>query len=120
VLPAAARLRRSSEFDAVRNDGCRAGRRLLSGRLLVRAGADDPARVGFVVGRAVGPAVTRNKVKRRLRHAMRGYLGSLPDGSLLVVRAHPQAATARQADLAAELGLVISKLLRRQGEALRR
>jgi len=50
---------------------------------------------------------------------VRGYLPSLPGGSLLVVRAHPQAATARQADLAAELDLVMSTLVRRQVGALR-
>jgi len=66
------------------------------------------------------PAVIRNRVRRRLRHLVRGYLPSLPDGSLLVVRAHPRAATARQADLAAELDLVLVTLLRRQGEALPR
>jgi ribonuclease P protein component len=71
--------------------------------------------VGFVVSRVVGGAVVRNKVRRRLRHLARGYLGSLPEGSLLVVRANPRAATARQADLAAELDLVIAALLRRQG-----
>jgi ribonuclease P protein component len=97
----------------------------VSGHLLVRhaspdgLGRGEPARVGFVVSRAVGGAVLRNKVRRRLRHLGRGYLGSLPEGSLLVVRANPQAATARQADLAAELDLVIKTLLRRQGGAQR-
>jgi hypothetical protein len=37
----------------------------------------------------------------------------------LVVRANPRAATACQADLAAELDLVIKTLLRRQGGAQR-
>jgi ribonuclease P protein component len=55
-----------------------------------------------------------------LRSALRGYLESLPGGSLLVVRANPLAATARQADLAAELDLVIATLLRRQVGALSR
>jgi hypothetical protein len=50
-----------------------------------------------------------------LRHLARGYLGALPGGSLLVVRASPRAALACQADLAADLGLVIGALLRRQG-----
>jgi hypothetical protein len=36
-----------------------------------------------------------------------------------VIRAHPQAASARQADLAAELDLVMSTLVRRQVGALR-
>jgi ribonuclease P protein component len=112
-------MRKRAEFaEAMR--GSRTGRPLLAGHLLVRASSDEPARVGFVVSRAVGPAVVRNKVRRRLRHLVRGYLPSLPGGSLLVVRANPPAATAHQADLAADLGLVIDRLLRRQGEALRR
>jgi ribonuclease P protein component len=114
-------MRRSSEFTRVVRHGSRAGRQLLSGHLLVqREPADgEPTRVGFVVNRAVGGAVVRNRVRRRLRHLARGYLQSLPEGSLLVVRASPRAATARQADLAAELDLVLGTLLRRQGGAQR-
>jgi ribonuclease P protein component len=115
MLPAAARMRKRSEFTRTVRGGRRAGRELVSGYLLRQPGHDEPARVGFVVSRAVGGAVVRNKVRRRLRHLARGYLGSLPEGSLLVVRANPRAATARQADLAAELDLVIGALLRRQG-----
>jgi ribonuclease P protein component len=115
MLPASARMRRSSEFATATRCGSRAGRPLLSGHLLVRPDSNEPARVGFVVSRAVGSAVVRNTVRRRLRHLVRGYLGSLPGGSLLIVRAAPRAATACQADLAADLGLVIGALLRRQG-----
>ena len=122
MLPAESRMRRQREFsDAVRR-GSRSGRTLLTGYLLVPADAADdaPPRAGFVVSRAVGPAVVRNRVRRRLRALVREYLSSLPGGSLLVVRAHPQAATARQADLAAELDLVLSTLVRRQVGALQR
>jgi len=108
-------MRKRSEFTRTVRGGRRAGRELVSGHLLRQPGHAGPARVGFVVSRAVGGAVVRNKVRRRLRHLARGYLGSLPEGSLLVVRANPRAATARQADLAAELDLVIGALLRRQG-----
>ncbi|HEV2451284.1 MAG TPA: ribonuclease P protein component [Streptosporangiaceae bacterium] len=115
MLPAQARMRKRAEFTAAIRQGSRAGRRLISGHLIVRAAAaDESPRIGFVVSRAVGGAVQRNKVRRRLRHLARGYLDSLPGGSLLVVRAHPPAAAARQADLAAELDLVIGTLLRRQ------
>ena len=100
--------------------GSRSGRRLLTGHLLVRDVPGEPARVGFVVSRAVGGAVVRNKVRRRLRELVRGRLNSLPAGSLLVVRANPRAATARQSELAAELDLVIDTLLRRQLGALSR
>jgi ribonuclease P protein component len=85
------------------------------GYLLVGVFPDDqPARVGFVVSRAVGSAVTRNHVKRRLRELMRGYLQWLPGGSLLVLRANPIAGRARQPDLAADLDLVMNRLLRRR------
>jgi len=91
------------------------GRPTVVGHLLVdRDRRDDPPKIGFVVSRAVGSAVVRNRVKRRLRELMRGYLQLLPGGSLLVVRANPMAARADQSDLAADLGLVISKLMRRQ------
>jgi ribonuclease P protein component len=73
----------------------------------------------LIVSRAVGSAVVRNRVKRRLRELMRRRVASLPGGSLLVLRAYPAAARARQEDLAADLNLVIERLLRRQVGALR-
>jgi len=108
-------MRRSSDFGLATRSGSRAGRPLLSGHLLIRPDSSEAARVGFVVSKAVGSAVVRNTVRRRLRHLAQRYLRSLPGGSLLVVRAAPGAATACQADLAADLDLVIGALLRRQG-----
>jgi ribonuclease P protein component len=114
MLPAAARMRRRADFVSAMR-GSRAGRSYVSGHLLLRPDSTDHALIGFVVGRRVGSAVVRNKVRRRLRQLSRGYLESLPEGSLLVLRASPRAAAARQADLAADLDLVIGTLLRRQG-----
>ena len=65
-----------------------------------------PARVGFVVSKAVGNAVVRNRVKRRLRHLTREQLPALavlPGSAVLVVRALPASATASQAELHADL-----------------
>jgi ribonuclease P protein component len=108
-------MRRRGEFSVAVQQGSRAGRGLLTGHLFVPPGdSGEPPRAGFVVSKAVGIAVVRNRVRRRLRPLVLRYLSSLPGGSLLVVRAHPSAATARQADLAAELGLVMDVLLRRQ------
>jgi ribonuclease P protein component len=118
-------MRRPEDFRQVVRTGRRAGGSVLAGHLLLAAGSSgavrsgDPAKVGFIVSRAVGSAVVRNRVKRRLRELMRRRVASLPGGSLLVLRAHPAAAGACQADLAADLDLVIGRLLRRQVGALR-
>jgi ribonuclease P protein component len=79
--------------------------------------AQDPARVdveispsaraGFVVSKAVGGAVVRNKVRRQLRHLMRARLTSLPAGSDVVVRALPLAATRTYGDLELDLNNAI-------------
>jgi ribonuclease P protein component len=125
VLPQQSRMRRPEDFRQVVRTGRRAGGSVLAGHLLLAAGSSgavrsgDPAKVGFIVSRAVGSAVVRNRVKRRLRELMRRRVASLPGGSLLVLRAHPAAAGACQADLAADLDLVIGRLLRRQVGALR-
>ncbi|GAB3995247.1 hypothetical protein GCM10029992_12000 [Glycomyces albus] len=62
------------------------------------------ARAGFVVSKAVGNAVVRNRVKRRLRHAAAEQLASWPVGTDVVVRATPKSAgrdfTALRRDLA--------------------
>ena len=73
-------------------------------------GGDDPARVGFVVSKAVGTAVTRNRVKRRLRHLVRERVATLGDGTVLVVRALPASAGATYAELGAELDRCLSRV----------
>ena len=62
-----------------------------------------PVRVGFVVSKAVGGAVQRNLVKRRLRAVMAEDLTELPPGSAVVVRALPAAAEASFSDLRSDL-----------------
>lgn len=47
--------------------------------------------VGFSVSKKVGNAVTRNKVKRRLRECFRPHLGDVKNG-LYVIVARPSAA----------------------------
>jgi ribonuclease P protein component len=68
-------------------------------------------RVGFVVSKAVGPAVTRNLVKRRLRHLARERVDQLPTGSMLVVRALPAAAEATYEELGAELDRCLTQVV---------
>jgi len=70
-----------------------------------------PARAGFVVSKAVGNAVTRNLVKRRLRHLVRERLSLLPPGSLVVVRALPAAGDADHEELGRDLDAALQRLL---------
>ncbi|MET8622373.1 ribonuclease P protein component [Kitasatospora sp. NPDC004669] len=129
MLPSENRLRRRQDFATAVKRGRRAGRPLLVVHLSREA---DPqgqadrtsdsrphvaegtpsARAGFVVSKAVGPAVVRNLVKRRLRHLVRDRLSRLPAGSLIVVRALPQAATASYQDLERDLDAALKRLLR--------
>ncbi|SCG37777.1 ribonuclease P protein component [Micromonospora siamensis] len=67
-----------------------------------------PTRAGFVVSKAVGPAVVRNKVRRRLRHLVRERLAGLPAGTTLVVRAQPSAAGTSYARLGTDLDAAIA------------
>ncbi|MDW7981453.1 MAG: ribonuclease P protein component [Thermomicrobium sp.] len=76
------RLRRPADFDLVRRRG-----RTVSNRLLVLSVAPnglDHNRYGFAVGRRVGKAVRRNRVKRWLREAIRKLHPSLQQGYDLV------------------------------------
>lgn len=101
MLPEQHRMRTSVQFKATTRSGARSGRRNVV--VYVRpTGTGDPARVGFVVSKAVGNAVRRNRVKRRLRELARGTLRQAPHGYDVVVRALPPAAAAQWAELAAD------------------
>jgi ribonuclease P protein component len=98
-------MRSSEDFRATVRRGVKAGRPTLVSHVVLPSGPDagDVTSVGFVVSRAVGSAVVRNRTKRRLRHLMRDRLPQLPAGSRIVVRALPAAADVSAATLAADL-----------------
>ncbi len=82
-------MRASWEFRDTMRHGVRAARPTLV--LHAQQLEAPPSRVGFVVSRAVGGAVVRNRVKRRLRHLAAAELGESPPVAV-VVRALPAAA----------------------------
>ncbi|MGC5306068.1 ribonuclease P protein component [Micromonospora zamorensis] len=127
MLAAAQRLRRSTDFAAAVRGGRRAGRGAVVVHLTMPVSADPstptssqpvrdnsaeqssaPSRAGFVVSKAVGNAVTRNQVRRRLRELVRERLAALPEGSTLVVRALPAAAEASYPRLATDLDAALA------------
>lgn len=122
MLPRNCRVRTPAEFSETLHSGARAGRRnvVVSADLSEsdpQAGVRGPgARAGFIVSKAVGNAVVRNKVKRRLRAAvaeqiagpLRGYRGAR-----LVIRALPPSGTAEWPELREDVDSAIRSALRK-------
>jgi ribonuclease P protein component len=90
--PKRRRLSRSAEFERVYRQGRSKGNRFLVLYAFPRedAGEDGP-RLGLSVGRRVGGAVDRTRVKRVLREAFWEEATRLPLGSDYVVVARPEA-----------------------------
>lgn len=86
-MKAALRLRQSRDFARVRRQGkvYRHPVMLLS----VCANSLPGNRYGFIVGKAVGAAVARNRCKRRLRALMDAIHGCLQQGYDIVIIARP-------------------------------
>ncbi len=70
----------------------------------------DPVRVGLVVNRRVANSVGRHRIARVLRATVRGWLGSFPAGSSLVIRALPGCANRSNQRIAADLAAALRKL----------
>jgi ribonuclease P protein component len=109
-------MREAGDFAVAVRRGVRASNSTLVAHLSI--GTDGDTSVGFVVSKAVGPAVVRNRVKRRLRHLVaahleRGLLVDLPPGSKLVVRALPASARAAGPRLGSDLDDALAGALRK-------
>jgi ribonuclease P protein component len=109
------RLSRSAEFDRVYREG-----RSQAGRHLVlysfpREGDEDPPRLGLSVGRKVGGAVERNKVKRLLREAFWQSEERLPPGHDFVVVARADAGDLAEREGLAGIKSELDELLEKAG-----
>jgi ribonuclease P protein component len=97
------RLVRRGEFDAV----YRAGKRRSSSHFTVffRANELPQSRFGFSIKKALGGAVARNRIRRRLREVVRCHRLEIPAGWDIVI--HPKSSVAR-----AEFAALTADLLR--------
>jgi len=86
ALQRAFRLRKSNDFQTVKQQGRRMTSRLLS--LAWTQNNSDSLRIGFVVSKRISKhAVTRNYIKRLLGEIIRPHLTALPTGYDLVISA---------------------------------
>jgi ribonuclease P protein component len=113
MLPSDNRLSDGGSFRQAVRVGRRAGSRTVVVHLAVGVDTSivgNGPRVGFVVSKAVGNAVVRNRVKRRLRHLAREHVSSLPGSAVLVIRALPAAAAASSTELSRDLSRCLARV----------
>jgi ribonuclease P protein component len=124
MLPAANRLRTAADFQEIIRRGARASRGAVVVHVLGPdrrnpAAASTPPRVGTVVSKKVGNSVRRHRAARRIRGAVAPWVGDVPDGTGVVIRALPGADRDPNlaADVHAALMLGVERACRASAEA---
>lgn len=119
MLPAYHKMTSPVQFRRTIKHGQRAGTRTL----VLHVWEDDGSvhiarqggpRIGLVVSKAVGNAVVRHRVSRRLRHVCREFLGELEPQYDVVIRALPSSGTATSEQLARDMRKALAKVLRKK------
>ena len=101
TFPKSRRLTQSAEFAQVKKNG-----RVYRGRSvllsILRANGATRFRAGFITSRALGSAVARNHVRRRLREIVRKHQREIVDGTWIVTIARANAVGATYQELEVE------------------
>jgi ribonuclease P protein component len=102
------RVRDRASFDTLRRDGRRSRRGPVS---VTFAPTPGPPRVAFAIGRPVGGAVERNRLRRRLRAAVDDLArrGDVPPGTYLVT-ARAEALALTPAELRSAVALSVAEV----------
>lgn len=108
MLPQVNRLRDGEDFRKTVRRGKRTGGRYVVAHALTES-TRASVRVGFVVSKAVGNAVIRNLVKRRMRGASAELIKDR-SGVDIVFRALPAAAHASYGDLHNEMRTCLTRI----------
>ncbi|MGH9747079.1 MAG: ribonuclease P protein component [Candidatus Acidiferrales bacterium] len=101
IFPRANRLVRRSEYDAVYREGRRRTSREFA--VFLRANGLDESRFGWSIKKALGSAVRRNRIRRRIREIVRLHRQEISAGWDIVIHPRASVATAEFAGLTSEL-----------------
>jgi len=105
-LPRETRLVRRAEYDAVYREGRRRSSREFT--LFVRPNGLEVSRFGWSIKKALGNAVRRNRIRRRLREIFRLHRREIATGWDIVVHPRTSVATAEFAALTRELVTLVN------------
>ena len=113
-FPRAARLLKHSDFERVYKQG----RRHFCSHMTVffLPQAEGGARVGFTVGRVLGGAVQRNRIKRRLREAVRLRRSTLKGAVDVVINPKKSVLTLEFSLVLEEVGRAFAVIAKRLAE----
>jgi ribonuclease P protein component len=100
-LPRECRIARTAEYDVVYREGKRRSSREFT--LFVRPNGLERSRFGWSIKKALGSAVRRNRIRRRLREILRTHRQEISPGWDIVIHPRGSAATADFSELAREL-----------------
>lgn len=113
ALPKAERVRKNDEFTRILRNGERVHGRFVSACWVREPGAVEgtPNRIGIAVGRKLGGAAVRNRLKRRLREAYRRNKRELPcRGISMVFLASPRTIGRSWDELQDEMRVLLRRL----------
>jgi ribonuclease P protein component len=109
-FPQSSRILRSADFRTVYDNGTRVSGPLFAAFCMARQGDGAGFRIGLTVPKALGGAVVRNRIKRRLRAAFRLHRAEWPQIDLdIVLNPRKAAILAPFADLERAFAEVIRK-----------
>lgn len=110
-FPRGSRLLKHADFQAVYQQG----RKHFSGNVIAfyrESGRSGGPRVGFTVGKVLGGAVERNRIRRRMRAAVRRHVSNLAKPLDVVLHPRKSVLTLKFAQLEAEVGQIFAAIER--------
>ena len=113
---AGSRLRKHADYQRVYAEGRKHRSASMSWFLARQAEALTP-RVGLTVGKVLGKAHERNRIKRRLREVLRRHVGQLPAGCDLILHPHRTVLTLEFTKLDAEVVRILQQANAEQSRA---